>query len=79
MTKWREHSADESNCWCGQKYPVEFAGRVVGEATPLEDGNYSVVFSDDTDMSKVIDYSGLIIKEPIQGELFTTEETENDN
>ncbi|UVK58722.1 hypothetical protein SEA_GANTCHERGOBLIN_61 [Arthrobacter phage GantcherGoblin] len=78
---WRKHADNHADCWCDKKYPVEFAGRVVGEATPLEDGNYSVVFTNHDPLKdgNVVDYSGLIIKEPTQGELFTMEEDENDD
>lgn len=69
---WREHAPVGQPCWCGQTYPVKYQGQVVGMATPLEDGSYAVNFSVD---ESTVDINQIIIEEPIQGELFTMEES----
>lgn len=43
----RKHSEDHTKCWCRKKYPVVVEGKIVGEAVPLETGNYSVTINND--------------------------------
>jgi hypothetical protein len=81
---WREHALIDQECWCSRTYPVTVNGEEVGRATPLEDGNYSIAFNDDEAgqeaQTKIVNgFPDFIIEEPIQGELFTTEEAINES
>lgn len=47
MRDFREHAPEGEPCWCKEKAKVFLEGHVVGMATPLENGQYSIEFTAD--------------------------------